>query len=460
MSSNPSIQVGLAQTILYSLPLIGVRVLYGPIVVLQGIYAKHFGLELTTIAAVILAARLFDAVSDPVIGYLSDRSMEKTGTRKPFVAVGAVLFIVSGYLLYVPPHHVTTTYFAASFIGFYLAWTLFEIPHMAWGAELAFDSKTRSRLYALRATTSYIGVLLFFVVPLLPVFETSEVTPETLRWTAIAVSVLLLPPLYFCIKKVPDGHWMPSRTKESFRVVIASIVANKPLLKFTLAYFFFGAGAGMWFAMLFIFIDSYLGLGERFTLIYLFALIAGMVGTLVWYRLSQWLSKKQAFVVGAVLILVSIASMGLLTPSNTDITLLLLLMVVGFFGFSAMDVFAPSILADIVDYGTWKFGTDRAGIYFSVYMLVFKVSAGIGGALSLVLAGVYGFDPLVTENSAEGIYGLRLATVFVPAVSMLVSIFFLLYLPINTGRHSIIRKRLESREFRAKRDRQILATRI
>ena len=71
-----------AQNILYALPRVASVSLFAPINIVQGIYAKHYGLALTTIAGVILFVRLFDAITDPIIGYLSDKSRIKTGHPK------------------------------------------------------------------------------------------------------------------------------------------------------------------------------------------------------------------------------------------------------------------------------------------------------------------------------------------------------------------------------------------
>ena len=103
---SPSIRYakknGMKCSLIFSLPVVGVMFLYGPLGIIQGIYAKYFGFSLTTIAIVFMIARLFDAVSDPLIGYLSDRYYQRNGSRKRFVLLGAILLFTSSYLLYVP----------------------------------------------------------------------------------------------------------------------------------------------------------------------------------------------------------------------------------------------------------------------------------------------------------------------------------------------------------------------
>ena len=90
------------QGVAYGLPLLPLYFLFGPITILQGIYVKYFGLPLTAVATVLLIARLFDAVTDPIIGYCADRYYTRHGSRKPLIVVGGLLFIISSWFLYVP----------------------------------------------------------------------------------------------------------------------------------------------------------------------------------------------------------------------------------------------------------------------------------------------------------------------------------------------------------------------
>ena len=91
--------VSLRQQQAYALPTIATTFLFSPILILQGVYVKYFGVGLETMASVVFIARLFDAVSDPVIGYCSDRYYARTNSRKPFVVVGALLMTVCAYFL-------------------------------------------------------------------------------------------------------------------------------------------------------------------------------------------------------------------------------------------------------------------------------------------------------------------------------------------------------------------------
>ena len=138
---------GTALYLSYIAPHMAIIWLMQPLPIIQGIYAKYYGLSLTAIATAILIARVFDAVTDPVIGLCVDRYFDRHQTRKPFMVIGSLLFSVSAYFLYVPPDNVSALYFAICFMAMTLAWTLFEIPHIAWANDIAVDSHEKTTIY-------------------------------------------------------------------------------------------------------------------------------------------------------------------------------------------------------------------------------------------------------------------------------------------------------------------------
>ena len=180
--------------------------LVAPISIVQGFYAKHYGLPLTVIAKIVLIAMLFDAISDPLIGYWSDRYRRQGGSRKPFILAGSLVFIVAGYFLYIPPMEVTALYFAACLISVYFGYTLFEVPHVAWASELAPTANDKTYIYSLRSIAGYMGMLLFYAAPLLPLFDSNEITPQTLKFSVLCSGLLLLPMLVWCLRITPNDY--------------------------------------------------------------------------------------------------------------------------------------------------------------------------------------------------------------------------------------------------------------
>jgi Na+/melibiose symporter-like transporter len=446
------------QQIFYTLPVMSTVFLFGPIALLQGIYATYFGLSLTTIAMVLLAGRLFDAVTDPLVGYLSDYCHIRTGSRKVFLGGGGFLMIVSAYFLYVPVEpsllnastQVSVVHFLVFYLLFYLSMTIFEIPHLAWGAELTATPAERNSLFSWRAGAASIGGWLFYAVPLLPIFESNAITPQTLQWTVLASAFLILPTLLICLVVVPRQRGQ-ANTRNVARVKgtplhLAMLIKNKPLLLFLVISLIVGMSNGMFWTMSFIYVNSYLGLGEHYALVTLTLFIVGTLSIKFWHSVASHVNKKTVWALGTGIFLVSVVSMVWLKPGEDSFQSLLIINILAGCGLMAGSVMAPSILSDIIDYSRCKFNADCSASFFSIYQLAGKASIALGSAVALLVAGWYGFNPSITAtNSSEAIMGLRLATIWLPVLIGLVSIICILLLPNIEHRHDIIRRYLEKK---------------
>ena len=438
--------VPLAQGLAYSLPVIVTCFLFYPVqMLLAGIYAKYFGLALTTIATIVFAARLFDAITDPLIGYCSDRYRARTGTRKPWIVTGSVLLVICSYFLWVPPSDVNVVYFLGWYFAFYLAWTIVDIPHLAWGGELTTCGHEKTRVYSLQVLCRVFGGLLFTAVPFLPFFASTGFTPETLKWSVLASSVVVFPLLVLCVTLAPNGRASIKPKKESFRLLYHAIIQNKPLLILLAGYFLISLSYGMYIGLSFIFADTYLGLGDKFPMIFSISLFASFAGAWVPYKLSIVLDKAKIYGVAVIVSAMALISAAFVEPGVASFIPFTVLTSLIFSCNAVLQVIVPSLLSDIIDYSSWKFGADRAATYFSTYLFLQKTNVGMGGAFGLALIGWYGFDATAVTHTQESILGLRLAIAYAPALLMISALFLISKLPINERRHAAIQQRLASR---------------
>lgn len=445
--------ITLKQGLAYSLPIVVTSFLFFPVqMLLTGLYAKHFGLALTTIASIVFAARLFDAMTDPLIGYFSDRHRSHTGSRKPWIVIGSILLVVCSYFLWTPPANVSAGYFMIWYFAFYLAWTVVDIPHLAWGGELAPCTHEKTRVYSLRAFCWFAGSVFFFAAPLLPIFLDSGFTPETMKWSVLASALVVVPVLAYCVKATPNGLASQKYKKQSFRMVFNAVIGNKPLMILLAGYFLISFSYGIYIGLSFIFADVYLGIGDKLPLAYLISSLCGLVGAWVPYRFAQGITKIAGYSWAVMLTAVTFAAVAFIEPGMSWIYFAILTGSV-FFSNSVLQVLVPSLLSDIADYGSWKFGVDRSAMYFSSYLFLQKTNVGIGGAFALAFVGLYGFDATAITHSGTSVLGLRIAIGLIPALLMIISLVFIAKIPINTRRHKVIQKRLFQRAQRIEKNR-------
>lgn len=438
----------------YALPMVIITMLTAPMNIIQGIYAKHYGVALTTLAFIILCSRFFDAVSDPVIGYYSDRYHAKYGTRKPFMVAGMLLLLVCGYFLYVPPSQITGIYIAFWFIAFTAAYTLFEIPHYTWPCDVTSEPADKTKFYSYRVAAGYSGLVLFYCVPLLPIFPTDEITPETLRITFTVAACLMLPFLFVAMRVVPSGKKAsialtkkrPSQTRwQALRFTVQEIIGNKPFQIFIATFLFNGFSAGMWYGLIFIYVDVYLGMGDQFAKMFLIAFAVGIAVSPLWYHVILRFGKKSTFVLTMVIVIGCYLYTGTLNPDETSFTELFLLKMVQTSAFVGQNIVLPVMLSQVIDYAHLKTGVERSATYFSIQVFCYKAANAVGTALGLSIVGWLGFVASDTQFSDEAIWGLKVSIAVIPAVLSVFSLVFMVMTPITEHRHSIIKRKLALR---------------
>ena len=449
---NKQHQVSATVGIAYALPVIPVLILMSTNNVLSGIYATHHGLALSAISMVMLIAGLFDAVTDPSIGYLSDRYHARTGSRRPFVVVGSILLIPCAWFLLNPGEGVTVVYFLVWYLLFYLAMTLFQIPHLTWGGEISPVSEEKSKIYAYRAYAAYAGMIIFTLIPILPFYEGTKITPETMRYLVIVAGVLVLPALYMMLRYVPTGAHRPDQTgitENPFQALIA-LGHNKPAMWYTAANVLHVLAGAFYIALQFMIMESYLGLGHYYVYLLLFHLVVSTLATKLAVKVTFQLGKIKACMLAyAICILASLILMLALLNNAYSLTLLFVFNAVLAVGAAVINVAGFSLLSDISDYGTLKSCVDRSATYFSLISLSSKTCMALGIAASLAIAGWFGFDPKAETQGPQVYWGLTLCMCIIPIVFNAVAIFCLSKTAITSQRHDVIRRRLDARAARA-----------
>lgn len=440
----------------YALPQISVAMIFNPIFVIQGVYVKYFDFPLGAMVVILLLARLFDALSDPLVGSISDWWKERTGKRKTFVAYGIVLFIIAGIFIYMPASKPSVLYLMFWMLIFYLGFTVYSIPHLAWGAELASDSESKGRIFAFHTAASYVGLALFYSLPLLPVFESSEITPDTMKFSMILATMIMIPALIICLWNTPEGEQVSYRhpasdtTSKLFSIRVARVIfSNQPFLIYMAAYSAAATGLIIWYSMIFMHVDIYLGAGELFSPLYLLSFIIGIFIAFSCARFASYVGNKKAWMSCAALGLAAVILTGQLKPGDNQNVLLALTLIGTTIAFVANSVLGRVILSEIIDYDLLRSSHNQGATYFAVWVFNEKLIISVAGALGLGLAAWFGFDPNAELQSKNGVFAINLVMSWLPAVFLSLSLILISLIPMNERRHLIIRNRLSKLQFRS-----------
>ena len=295
----------------------------------------------------------------------------------------------------------------------------------------------------------------FFALPIVAqrFLGTTEFIPETLRLASIFAIVAVLTTVTVAVLLAPDGTAAVGDKGPSLRESVRAVVGNRPLIWFTAMFATSGLGAGIAWGLMFFYIDGYLGLGPQFAGLILVTIPIAIVATPIWGWLCQRFGKQQAWAFASVGSVVASLVYGLISPGEGA----LIVMVANLLFFNtvvvAESVAGPAILADVVDYGRWRFGADYAGTYFAFYTMVQKINVGIGSAIGLAVAGFFGFDATLAEQTSGGIFGLKLGVAVLPAMTYLIASILIWKFPITRRRQQALVRAIERRESRKVRER-------
>jgi GPH family glycoside/pentoside/hexuronide:cation symporter len=417
--------------------------------VVPTIYSTEFGLSLTLVGTALLISRSADVVIDPLIGYLSDKTGGRLGARKPWIILGGLLTMVSAWFLFSPPLHPSFAYFLFWYTAIYVCWSLIEIPHAAWGYELTRDYSQRSRVLSFRVFAQAIAALAFLALPTLPIFRTTAVTPETLRFIGWMVLVLVPLTLVAVVVWAPTGIPVEREAHYKLKDLLSILRGNRPLWIFLSGFVLWGFAGGMFGALTFLYFANYLGLAKQF--VFLFGGLA--IAALAFIPMAPWVINrlgKRVTWAGSMAVGLLIFPLMLLVPKGEAgvLPLAILLLPIGFTNAMTL-IAAQSLMGDVIDYDTWRTGQKRTAIYAGLLSFVTKLNAIPGGAVALMIVGLMGYQPkLAGANSAHAILGLKIAFVIAPGILFGLAILLACVFPIDRRRQGIISRRLASREAR------------
>jgi len=403
--------------------------------VLPNFYLEYGGVTLAGLATATLVARLFDGMTDPLIGLLSDRS----GTRKPWMAGGALVVALGAWFLYNPAPDAGLAHLLAWYLVVTLGWTLVEIPHTAMAAELSADYHERSRIALWRQLLGFVGGVLFMASPMMLSAGTTAFTPEVMRALSIFIIVGLPALVALMCWSVPE----PRRRIESRRVRPAdlwlALKKNPPLQYFLATQVLFGLATGAVSSLFVIYASQYLGLAEKIPHIAMPMTLAMALGMPLWLRVMRRVDKHRAWAAAAVGMIGTLAA-ALAVPPGALGPMVAVMTAFGFFlGLSSIAL--PSLLADIVDYDLWRNRKDRAAIFFAFQALVTKLNQGVGGAIALAIPAFFGFTA-AGELDGQAILGLKLAFVAWPCALLVPMLVLAWRYPLDRRAHGILTRRI------------------
>lgn len=427
----------------YGLPGLPAAALLFPVYIfLPAFYAEDLGLGFAAVGAVLVGARIWDAVTDPVVGWASDRFSLGIGRRKAWVIGGTPLLVIAAWFLFRPGDDATIAYLLVWSMLAYLAMTMVQIPHQAWGAELSPDYAERSRITGAREIFVTIGTLIAAALPAMAAGGKGEAL-SLLAWgVAIALPLAIL----VCVFVVPDPKVSVSQRisiKEGARV----IAQNRPFRRLVAAYLLNGIANGLPATLFLLFVENVLRQDDWSGPLLLVYFLCGIAAVPVWVRLAARFDKHRVWIWAML--------------ANSTFFLLVLLLGEGdawwFLGICILTgiplgadlALPPSMQADVIDHDRARTGKRRAGLYFALWGIATKIAFALAVGIAFPLLELAGFSEEATGTDArsqirEGLWALVGLYCTVPVIFKLAAIWIMRGYPITAKKHAEIRAEIEA----------------
>lgn len=415
--------------------------------VLPTFYAQNTKATLAALGTALIASRLFDAVSDPIIGWLTDKTKTPWGARKPWIIGGAILIAASIFFLFQPGGDATVTYFLLWSLIFYLGWTMFELPSDAWLTELTRDYNERSRVSGWQGLAAQAGGFVFFAASVSGLFG-KGMSAELLKAVGWASLIILPGSVALAAIFVPSGvkaatSFDPPRLSGLFR----ALRSNGALQVLLGSQLLGGFGGGIYLGTQLLLLGSYFHQAHNFGLIFMGYQVVHFAAMPIWLKIIYRFGKHRSWALSWGLS-AAMTPLTLLVPpgENAIWPLLILAMIRSAVG--GADIVAPrALMADAIDYGILKTRENSAGSYFAVSSLAVKFCAAVSSGVAFWLLALVGFDPKPdATNTSSAVIGLIVVGMFLPMICNVLAASLIWRFPIDRRRADIIRRRVEGRQ--------------
>ena len=413
--------------------------------------------------------RIFDAITDPIMGFVSDNTKSRFGRRRPYIFIGAILsgifFIMLWQLDETNSQTYTFWYFLIMSKVFLIGNTMFATPLVGLGYEMTPDYNERTRLMAFANT---IGQVAWMIVPWFWVlianpnlFESQAVGVRQLSIIVGGACLLLgLLPAIFC--KGIDAGRMENRAELSFKSLLSNMkdlakgileaVKNKPFLKLCGATFLVFNGFQLvasfsYFIIVFYMFNGSFGDAGNWPAWFstVTAIVTAFLVIPIISKMSTKYGKRRAFIISTVISIVGyLLKWWAFNPDNPWLIFMPVPLMA--FGLGGLFTLMMSMTADVCDLDELNNGMPRKeGTFGAIYWWMVK----LGQALALVLGGLVlklvGFDQNAATQTAETMTNLRIADIIIPAVTAGLAILVMWKYSLNEDRAREIKAELVKR---------------
>lgn len=412
--------------------------------------------------------RVFDSITDPIMGFISDNTKSRWGRRRQYVFVGAIImgvsFLIMWQLYRANGVNYNFTYFLLWSFVFYLGLTIFSVPYVAMGYEMSNDFHERTEIMAI---AQWIGQWAWVIAPWFWVimydqgwFESADVATRSLAvWVGIACMLFAMVPAIFLKSKSTVNEDYRPLNLSTIGSSLVEILENfkeafksKPFVKLCISTFFVFNAFNTIAAFSFFIIVYHLFNGDAGAAGVwptLFGSLGAIVTTFLVIPTVAWMSKrmgkKQAFMLSQGISIIGYLMLWFLFVPGKPYMFIFALPFFSF-GIGSLFTLMMSMTADVIDIDELNTGKRREGVFGAIYWWMVKFGFAIAGLLSGAIMSLVGFDPAIAEQPESAITGLRIFYSAFPIMGTLIALYAMRDYNLSEERSNEIRAELERRK--------------
>ncbi len=432
------------------------------LIFLTNFYTDIWGISTAVLATMTLVIRLSDALVDPVIGLLADRTVSRWGKFRPYLLWGAAPFGAAGYLLFASPDlsaHGKIVYAYATYAFMMLAYSVVNVPYSSLLGVISTSSRTRTQASSYRFIGAFGGGLLvtLFVKKLVLYFggglDAGGHTANPLRgyqWTMAIFAVAAVALFWICFAWTTE-RVKPARDQRSNVVgELGELINNRPWVILLVATIFSVSFIGLRNGTAVYYLKYVSGYDDKpvfwfldHTSLFLSTgMLAQMLGAICLSFVARTADKR---LVATLLTLVTAVAFGAFyfIPKE-NFGLQLGINALGFLCMGPASALVWSMYADVADYGEWKFNRRSTGLVYSATLFANKFGTVVAGWLLPSMLGAFGYVANATQT-AHSLWGIALTFSIIPAAFAGLKGLMLWVYPLSQSTVDVIERDLKTR---------------
>jgi glycoside/pentoside/hexuronide:cation symporter, GPH family len=419
---------------------------------LVGFYLLFFmtdvvGLSAGLAGTALMIGKVWDAVTDPAVGYLSDRTRTRWGRRRPYMFFGSfLLFGMMIVMFTVPGYSGQWQLFAWAALAYCLlcsAYTLVNIPYGALTPEMTTDYNERTVLNAYRMSSAVVGTLVGAGLAL-PIVGLG--VSQAAGWAlmgSVMGGIMMLTGLITVFSVREPVHARIPKAQNIFKSY-AQVLGMKTFLTCLIPWTLHITGITViQGALLYYFLYIY-GSETGFQLALVSLLVSAMIFIPVWTVISKRIGKKKSYNTG-MLILSGAVMVFFLIGHHVPMEVSYIIMAVAGFGFATQYVMPYAIVPDVVEYDYAENGVRREGVFYGLWTFTSKVGQAFAIALSGWTLSVFGYIPDIPQTELS-LLGIRLLCGPVPILFFISGVIILSFYPITREKYEEILQKIALRD--------------